>query len=247
MKKDPIIPLILLFLLLYAPRLAAEEGQKPVATNLLGYGGVLVVPTAYMPGDGIITATFSRIPKLYAAKLQPYRISSAYSISVGVFSFLEGFASLVRPDHFKGGAGDRTAGLRVNFLREKAKRPALTLGMQDFFAIEQLHLEPSGAQVFASLYLVSSKSFSVYDHLLFLHLGYGTDWLPANTHQLTGFFGAIEMEALHNVFLLLENDAKKWNVGMRTRFLSHFQLMASWWGLAEFCFSIQTSFNLQQL
>ncbi len=38
MKKDAIIPLILLSLFLHASMLAAEEGQKPFASNLLGYG-----------------------------------------------------------------------------------------------------------------------------------------------------------------------------------------------------------------
>ncbi|NLP12557.1 YjbH domain-containing protein, partial [bacterium] len=80
MKKDAIIPLILLSLFLHASMLAAEEGQKPFASNLLGYGGVLVAPTAYMPGDGTITVTFSRIPRLYAAKMQPYRTSSVYTV-----------------------------------------------------------------------------------------------------------------------------------------------------------------------
>jgi len=247
MKKDLLVPLILLSLFLHEPMLAAGEGRKPFATNLLGYGGVLVVPTAYMPGDGTITATFGRIPKLYAAKLQRYQTSSAYTIDAGMFSFLEGFVSLVRPDHFKGGTGDRTAGARLNFFRETTNRPALTLGMQDFFAIEQLDLEPSSAQVFASLYLVSSKTFTVRDRLLLLHLGYGTDWLPANTSQLVGLFGAMEIETLPRVFLLLENDAKKWNLGLRTQFFSHFQLMAGWWGLDEFSWSVSGSFNLSGL
>ncbi len=247
MKKDAVIPLILLFLFLLTPLLAAGEGQRPVASNLLGYSGVLVAPTAYMPGDGTITATFSRIPKLYAAKLQPYQTSSVYTVNAGVFSFMEGFVSLIRPDHFKGGTGDRTAGLRVNFFHETHRRPALTLGMQDFFAVEQLHLEPSDAQVFASLYLVSSKSFTLYNRQIFTHLGYGTDWLPANTSQLVGLFGAMEIETLSNVFLLLENDAKKWNLGLRTRLFSHFQLMAGWWGMNEFSWSVSGWFSLSGL
>ncbi len=200
-----------------------------------------------MPGDGTITVTFSRIPRLYAAKMQPYRTSSVYTVNAGIFSFMEGFVSLIRPDHFKGGTGDRTAGLRMNFFHETHRRPALTLGMQDFFAVEQLHLEPSSAQVFASLYLVSSKSFALYNRRIFTHLGYGTDWLPANTSQLVGLFGAMEIETLSNVFLLLENDTKKWNLGLRTRLFSHVQLMAGWWGLKEFSWNLSAFFNLQGL
>ncbi|HPN35488.1 MAG TPA: YjbH domain-containing protein [bacterium] len=241
------IKLIILFSIFTLSNLMAEEGGTSFASNLLGYGGVLVTPTAYMPGDGTITATFSRIPKLYAAKLQPYQTSSVYTIDAGVFSFLEGFVSLVRPDHFKGGTGDRTAGLRLNFLQETAKRPALTVGMQDFFAIEQLDLEPSSAQVFASLYMVGSKSFTLHNRRIFTHLGYGTDWLPANTSQLVGLFGAMEIETLPKVFLMLENDAKKWNLGLRTRLFSHLQLVAGWWGLEEFSWSVSGSFNLQGL
>lgn len=227
--------------------LKAGERRSPFTANLLGYGGVMVVPTAYMPGDGVITATFSRIPKLYAAKLQPYRTSSVYTMNAGIFSFMEGFVSLVRPDHFKGGTGDRTAGLRVNILRENEYRPALTFGMQDFFALDRLDLEPSSAQVFAALYMVASKSFKFHNRWTLVHMGYGADWLPAKTRQLNGLFGAFEVETVPDIYLLFENDAKRWNVGLRALLFTHFQAMAGWWGFNEFCFNVSASFNLNQL
>ncbi len=228
--------------------LAADKSAEQPAVNLLGYPGMLVVPAAYTSGDGVITPTFSRIPKLYAAKLQPYRMSSVLAVNVGVLPFLEGFIAMVRPDHFTGGTGDRTAGLRLNLLREKTKRPAITVGVQDFFAAKGIAIESDAPQVFSSLYLVGSKKVAaVNNRHAFIHLGYGVDWLPANTYQLVGLFGGVEMQIHSGFYFLLENDAKKWNVGLRSRVWNRLQLMIGWWGWDRFCCNVSTAIDMHKL
>lgn len=227
---------------------AGDKHTWQISTNLLGYSGMLVIPTAYTSCDGVINVTFSRIPKLYAAKLQPYHVSSVFAVNLGVLPFLEGFGAMVRPDHFRGGTGDRTAGLRLNLLREKDHRPALTLGAQDFFAAKSIRFEPKGPQVFSSMYLVSSKMVVMpFGHCIYLHLGYGVDWLPASTYQLVGLFAGAETQIKGNCYFLLENDAKKWNIGLRARLLNRFQLLVGWWGGNEFCWNMSTSFDLHSL
>ena len=103
--------------------LAGDKDTRQASPNLLGCNGMLVIPTAYMAGDGVITPVFSRIPKLYAAKLQPYDVSSVFAVNVGMLPFLEGFVAMVRPDHFKGGTGDRTADCAYAYYGRKAIDP----------------------------------------------------------------------------------------------------------------------------
>ena len=120
--------------------------------TVYGYSGLIVTPTAEILADGELTGNIGRIPKLYADQYAPYDRTS-FVAALGFMPFLETTFGFVRPDNMQGGIGDRTITMRAQVLSEARYHPAIALGFHDFFAIEQLELEPADAQHFAALYI----------------------------------------------------------------------------------------------
>jgi len=220
----------------------ATAPQAMDGNGLLGGSGLVIVPAAGTLPDGRVVVGVSRIPRLYADKLRPYRRTVYYG-AVGLLPFLEATMAFVRPDHYSGGLGDRSAGLRLRLLAERDKLPALAVGIQDFFGAEALELEPAGAQQFAALYLAGGKTFGS----VRLHGGYGVDWLPAKSRQLVGLFGAVSVRLNRSLAACVEYDARSLNIGLKLKTFSHFQLALAWWNLQSLCATCAFSFKLQSL
>lgn len=198
--------------------------------TVLGYSGLIVTPTADILADGQLTANIGRIPKLYADNYKPYDRTS-YVVAMGFMPFMEATMGFIRPDNFQGGVGDRTVSARFRLLREKNRRPALAFGLQDFFAVEDLNLEPVSAQHFTSSYVVATKhvELSVPDMLLSLNVGYGFSWLPSDDRQLTGLFWGVSLAPMQQVQIIMENDGRQYNAGVRFSFFQQVHYMLSFW------------------
>ena len=212
--------------------------------TVLGYTGIIVTPTAQISRDGELSASIGRIPKLYANGYAPYD-RTAFVASMGFMPFLEASFGFVRPDNFQGGVGDRTITVRIQVLSDKANLPAIAFGFHDFFAIENLDLEPESAQHFAAMYAVATKKIPLYieGSSLVLNAGYGFDWLPARDSHLQGFFWGLQYSPIKDVDLLLEHDVNNFNAGIRFIFFSHFNYMLSFWQLQHLMH--QVGFSLQ--
>jgi hypothetical protein len=204
--------------------LFAREGN-----TVLGYSGLLLIPTAELAADGDVAIGVCRIPKLYADHYKPYDRTVFYA-NMGYTSFFEVTFGIVRPDHFPGGVGDRTVAARVLALKETRYTPAVAVGVHDFFAVEALDLEPPDAQHFTTSYLVSSKTFKWPQNMrAAVHLGYAFDILPSNDRHLDGWFGGAAFSPLPSVELILEHDSRHINGGVRFFFFSRLEYMISFW------------------
>lgn len=220
------------FILLIAAMLPAHAGFAQAYNTVLGYSGLIVTPTADILADGQLSANIGRIPKLYADNYKPYDRTS-YVVAMGFMPFMEATMGFIRPDNFQGGVGDRTVSVRFRLLNEQKRRIALAFGLQDFFAVKDLNLEPVSAQHFTSSYVVATKHFELSrpDMQLSLNMGYGFNWLPSDDRQLTGLFWGAQYSPMQQVQLLMEHDGKQFNAGVRFHFFRHAQYMLSFWQL----------------
>lgn len=221
---------LLLFLLLLV---TSFPGRAQIGNTMYGYSGLLLTPTAQIHQDGELAFGISRIPLLYAPNYHggSYDRTVLFA-SMGFLPFLEGTFGFVRPDNMQGGVGDRTMTARLRLWRQNGWRPALALGMQDFFAIEELELEPVSSQHFASTYAVLSHEIPVSHplvHQVSAHLGYGTDWLPSNDRHLNGWFGGVRWAPVPQFELMLEYDSQSINSGIRFFLCSRVQYMFAFW------------------
>lgn len=233
-----LLALSLLWLLLPLQKVAAQTG------SLMGPSGVLLVPSATVAADGEIAVGVSRIPELYASRLRPYERSVFYG-RIGYLPFLELTAMVIRPDHYSGGIGDRSGHIKLRLLPERRSLPAIAVGAQDFFAIDELDLEPWNAQHFAALYAVASKTLIAPRSIAVrLHAGYGWNDLPAKSRYLTDFFAGAEIAPHPWIDLLAEYDSQEFNVGMRLHLFSKLHLVLALWKLQEFTSSVAISFVL---
>lgn len=203
----------------------------------------MLVPSADVAIDGQLRIGISRIPVLYSDQLRPYE-RTVFFFCLGYLPFLEGTAMVVRPDNYAGGIGDRSVHIKLRLLGEDGRWPALALGAQDFFGIKKLHWEPADAQKFAELYAVASKNLHLNHLAISLHLGYGTDWLPAQSRYLDGFFGGIVITPHRYLSVLAEYDAKKINAGVRLHPCSHLQAQLAYWKLQHWTANLVFSFSL---
>jgi hypothetical protein len=212
--------------------------------SALGYSGLMLVPTAEIAQDGELTGGISRIPELYATDWWPNRRTVFWG-RIGLLPFIEAGGMFVRPDHYGWGFGDRSVFVKLRLLRERGRRPALTIGSQDFFAIKGLTWETSTAQHFGSLYLVASRHAAIRGVPLHVHLGYGPDWLVAKTKMLVGLFGGVTCTPHRMVTLLAEYDSECCNAGVRLNPFPFLQAQVAWWKLREVTATLALSVSLQ--
>ncbi|MBN1540899.1 YjbH domain-containing protein [candidate division KSB1 bacterium] len=215
------------------------------AGTVMGASGVLLVPSAETAPDGEAVFGVSDIPTLYANELKPYQRTVYYG-RIGYLPFLELTAMLVRPDNYSGGAGDRSAHIKVRLLSEDGLIPAVAVGAQDFFGIEALNLEPAGAQHFAALYAVASKTIAAPRGVAIrVDAGWGRDDLPARTRYLTGPFAAVTLMPRSWFEVLGEYDSQEFNAGLRLHLGTHLHFLVALWKMKELTSGLALSFVLR--
>jgi hypothetical protein len=119
---------------------------QTISNNSYGVPGLIDMPSAQMQPDGELTTTLALLSNGSG------RVQLAFQVAPrvqGVFRY----ATL--PDFLPDGEGgfertyDRSFDLRLQLLRETARRPAVTLGLQDF----------GGTSIYSGEYLAATKSF----------------------------------------------------------------------------------------
>jgi hypothetical protein len=239
--------IVLISAILFCPRLYGQTSRA-----LLGYSGMIVVPSATLARDATAVVGFARIPSIYGVKLFPAQ-KSIYFAALTFTPFLEATFAMVKPDRLSDRplhVGDRTASIKLRLLPDTGRIPAVAIGAHDFFNLKQLGLAKPGRKLpenFAALYAVASKSFKPpYVYRLVAHAGYGTDWLPAVQNYLVGPFGGMELFVSKALVLMIESDAKHVNFGGRCNLFSHLQFYLSWMNRTEACGGVNFSFNFKE-
>jgi hypothetical protein len=227
------------------PRLYGQTSRA-----LLGYGGMIVVPSATLARDATTVVGFSRIPTSYGFKLYPAP-KSIYFAALTFTPFFEATFAIVKPDRLPDRplhVGDRTASIKLRLLPETRHLPAVSVGAHDFFNLKFLGLAKPGRKLpenFAALYAVASKTFQPgFMYQIVVHAGYGTDWLPAVQNYLVGPFGGVELFPWKPLAVVAESDARHINVGTRCHLFSHLQLYMSIMNWSEVCGGVNLSCNI---
>ncbi len=239
---------LLFSILVTTPALWAQSSRA-----LLGYGGMIVVPTATLAGDATVAVGFSRIPTMYGYKLYP-AAKSVYYAALTFTPFFEASFAIVKPDKLPDRplhVGDRSAGVKLRLCPETRRIPAIAIGSHDFFNLKLLGLAKPGRKLpenFAALYAVATKSFKpTFLHQLVVHFGYGTDWLPAKQNYLVGPFGGVELFLRKELVVMAESDARNVNLGARMKLFSHLQSWVCWMDARELCGGVGLSLTLWEL
>lgn len=189
------------------------------AQTLTGTAGLLTIPTAEMYADGTAMAGVGVLHR----DADPYQRGQSnvapYYASITFLPFLElGFRFTTIVDE-RDALGDRMLMIRARLLSETATRPAVALGLHDFFRSTS-----SETRRYNALYLVASKNLSHWLGLpLSAHLGYGSDVMSAKSHQYAGLFGGLDYTLLPETaplqaHLLAEYDGDLFALGTRLRY-----------------------------
>jgi hypothetical protein len=199
------------------------------STASLGYGGLIVVPSAEPARDATLKVGFGSIPRIYGIQLQPTK-KSVYYAALTAAPFFEVAFAVVKPDQSPEEAlnvGDRTVSVKLRLVAEKKYAPAIAVGAHDFFGIRQLGVrtvKTTPPENFAACYCVATKSYRIpWVYKATVHIGYGTDWLPAVQNYLVGAFGGIELFVRKELAVMAEYDAQYFNFGVRLNLFSHLQ------------------------
>jgi hypothetical protein len=211
--------------------------------SLYGFSGLVTVPTAEMLNDRDMIWGYGYFPRDYSALCTHERGENLYYISLQYLPFLETTWGVAKPDHFgkKWGIGDRFALFRFRLITERAKRPAIVLGLHEPYGV----VGEDWGHHYCALYLVGSKSFSIpIAQTMSIHCGYGVDWLPAADHHFVGLFGGVKLEANKFISAMADYDTKKINLGARLNLLSHFQILIAWLNCKVWSGGMSFSFKL---
>ena len=222
------IILCVAILICIAPHVAITASPSITRTT-----GIITIPTAYTVNSGELIFGAGYLPAKYAVLRQNRFGDQIYYMTLGYLPFLETTGGIVRSDNVgkRWGIGDRIVFFRFKIISEKDKFPAVVLGFHDPLGF----IGEAPAQHYNASYLVASKSFGPANaSAMYLHLGYGVDWIRAGHHQFVGFFGGVEFLPLPFLSYSLEYDAKRFNAGLHVDFLNRFQGTISLFGLETF-------------
>jgi hypothetical protein len=202
-----------------------SAGRVSLAQAVTGTTSLIMVPTAEVQPDRTLSFGGGFVNRKYTDYLDGSYHYTPYYVSLTYLPFMEvgiRFARAVSPE--EQALGDRMVTVRLQLLRERAALPAVVFGVHDL-----LTSTDSQTNNFNALYLVGTKHFSggPFGLPVGLHLGYGTDWIRARSHQFVGVFGGISVSPLRFVDVLLEYDGETVNLGQRLRVLKHVQLLVA--------------------
>lgn len=216
---------------LFTTNICYGEGIKHAPNSIFGIHGIIGIPSARMGIDREMNLSIGFVPQKY--KILPDKDFAFnewhYNFRMTFVPFLELEATLIRPDNIKEqpwGIGDRSFKGRLLIMKEKARLPAVTIGISD----------PLGANTNqGAVYLVSSKLFQWKFFHIDTHLGYGFDiqkpfWEKTHLFQddgslnqshLKGIFAGVQLE-YKDLSFMFEYDTEKINSGFYFHFLRYF-------------------------
>jgi Exopolysaccharide biosynthesis protein YbjH len=210
--------------------------------NVSGKAGLLYIPSAVVPEDGLVTAGYVYNPMNYAIKFNRTNSESIFFVNVVVLPRLEVNVNLLRPNGsipFKaGGIGDRQLDVKYAVLTERKKRPSVAVILSAPFGVDNSLLTHA---VVATKHMTVTKRIEAG-----LTLGMGSPYsigrrTNANDilsdfklrdkrerpyHYLTGPFGGVNLSLDKKAGLLVEWDSQHLNVGAYATLFRHWTVQA---------------------
>lgn len=228
------------------------------AQSLPGLSGGYSIPSGDFQKDKTIIFGYHHLNSKY---YDLYSLKKGYTHSVGYATltflpFAEVSLRITYPngynaDHEDIIIGDRMISGRLQPLKEGKYHPSVVIGIQGMYKTAGdgiFNFEGEGASYFNSSYIVMTKNFhpNRFVGKIALTAGYGSDIIGANTYQFIGlFYGlTISPKNMEYLELMIENDADKWNAGMRLTILKHIVLLAGMEGLDAFSGGLSLKFQL---
>jgi len=215
------------------------------AQSITGLTGLVSIPTAEVMEYGKLTLGTSFYHKNYLNLYggENYNGLGSY-ISLGLLPFVEISFRLTRYLNYPQlqGIGDRMPSIRVKLLNEGDILPAFLLGAHDFFRTTD-----NLTSYNASTYLALTKNFNLSgdDLIIKLDLGYGGfRLLKSTTYQFNGLFYGASLKMFKNVELIVENDALRFNGGLRVSLFNCISFTAGLMSFRDFSGTISYSFLL---
>jgi hypothetical protein len=185
------------------------KGQE---LNFLGHSGLIYTPSAYISDWGSLYVGMTHYPATTSFTFERGESTErSYWAHLGFLPFGEVSVRLTKPYNSSDknyGIGDRSISFRLQLLKEKKKRPAILIGVNDPF---------SASSYFNTNYLVLSKTHQLKTIELNANIGYGIKIEDANGHILQGLFGGIQAK-WKDWRLMLEHDTQYTNLGMGYQF-----------------------------
>jgi hypothetical protein len=229
------------------------------AQSLPGLSGGYSIPSADFQKDRTVIFGYHHLNHKYYdlySKGKDYTYSVGF-VTVNFLPFAEVSVRVTYPNGFNADnediiIGDRMISGRLQPVREGKYHPSVVIGLQGAYKTTGgsgiFNFDGDGASFFNSSYIVMTKNFRPKKILsrIGLTAGYGSDIIAANTHQFIGLFYGLTISPQNMEFLelMIENDADKWNAGMRLTILKHIVLLAGMEGFDAFSGGISVKFQL---
>lgn len=203
--------------------------------GLLGYSGLLFVPSAEIINDRSISIGASLVPysKSFLNISDDYQVGEhQYYLNIGYMSFAELTIRLVRPNNIGDigdvfpGIGDRSYSAKFRLLKERDYLPTVSVGVSDLFIV---------ASYLHTSYLVATKNFTIPNTNLKLttSLGYGTKLEETLGNYLQGGFGGVAVNWKY-LTVMAEYDTEDINLGLHANFNEWLFLQVGLLNFADF-------------
>jgi len=199
------------------------------AQSIIGLSGLVSIPTAEINGDGRLTIGASFLHKGYIQLYSENYHGLATYINFSFLPNIEFGLRLTRLINYPNpqALGDRMPTIRIRIFEEGKIIPSVLFGAHDF-----LRTSESKSSYSTATYLVMTKNIELatLDYLLKLNIGHGLKLLKSSGYQFEKLFYGVSLRMLNHFELLIENDSKTTNGGLR---FSIFNLSATF-GLMSF-------------
>jgi hypothetical protein len=165
-------------------------------------------------------------------------------VSLGLLPFVEISIRLTKKiDYPKPQAlGDRMPSIRIKLINENNIIPSFLIGAHDFFRTTD-HLTSYNTSTYFAM--TKNLSLSGDDLSLKLDLGYGGfKLLKSSGYQFDGLFYGASLKMYKNIELIVENDALRFNSGVRVNLFDCISCTAGLMAFKNFSGTISYSFLL---
>lgn len=215
------------------------------AQSITGLTGLVSIPTAEIPKDGTITIGVSfynkSYVKLYSEKNYP---ALGTYIRFSFLPFMElglRFTRLLDYPEGTQALGDRMPSIRVRVLEEGKYFPSILAGTHDF-----LRTSESVSSYSTATYIAVTKNVSILENSLIVKLnaGYGFRILKSTGYQFEELFYGLSFNIYSTAELMLENDSKNFNAGIRLNLFQKISATVGFMGLKNLSGTISYSIQL---